>query len=139
MSENTDKRDSMSQEEVERYRRQRVEQFRLRIEDEAEKPKAEPVSDFTDEITSFSDETTKAQIERASKKELRRQKKQEKKVQRIKAGRNKKVFRIAWIVMVIVLSVVISHFLVSGSNDFLAIKRTDETLATSRGYPCQNR
>ena len=79
MSENTDKRDSMSQEEVERYRRQRVEQFRLRIEDEAEKPKAEPVSDFTDEITSFSDETTKAQIERASKKELRRQKKEEKK------------------------------------------------------------
>ncbi|MBQ4569252.1 MAG: endolytic transglycosylase MltG [Ruminococcus sp.] len=132
MSENTDKRDSMSQEEVERYRRQRVEQFRLRIEDEAEKPKAEPVSDFTDEITSFSDETTKAQIERASKKELRRQKKEEKKVQRIKAGRNKKVFRIAWIVMVIVLSVVISHFLVSGSNDFLAIKRTDETLATIR-------
>ncbi len=132
MSENMDKRDSMSQEEVERYRRQRVEQFRLRIDDEQERPKEEPVSDFTDEITSFSDETTKAQIERASKKELRRQKKEEKRVQRIKAGQNKKVFRIAWILMVIILSVVVSQFLVSGCNDFLAIKRTDETVATIR-------
>ncbi len=130
MSENMDRRDSMNQEEVELYRRRRVEQFTLNINEDDMRPKTEPDSDFSDEITSFSDESTKAQIEKASKKELRRQKKEEKKIARIKSGQNKKVFRIAWIVLVIILSVVISKFLVSGCNDFLAVKRTDETLAT---------
>ena len=130
MSENMNNRENMSQEEVERYRRQRVEQFRMRINDEQEQPKKEPQSDYSDEISSFSDETTRAQIEKDSKKELRRQKREEKKLAKIKSSKNKKVFRIAWIVIVIILSVVISQFLVTGCNDLLAINRTDSTIVT---------
>ncbi|MBQ4105619.1 MAG: endolytic transglycosylase MltG [Clostridia bacterium] len=126
---NMDNRDNMQNEEVQRYRQERVNQFRLNIqEEEGAKPTVD--SDFSDEITSFSDETTKAQIERASKKELRRQKKEEKKVLKIKADRNKKVYRMAWLAIVIIMSVVVSQFLIVGSNDFLAITRVDESEAT---------
>lgn len=133
MNDNMDKRNDANRDEVNRYRQQRVEQFRLNISDNTgELPKAQADSDFSDEITSFSDENTKAQIERASKKELRRQKREEKKVERIKASRNKKVFRLAWIVLVALVTVVITHFLITGCNDFLAIKRKDASVATIR-------
>ncbi len=130
MTDNFDQRYNPNREEVERYRQERVDRFRLNISDDAEDVATEPESDFSDEITSFSDENTKAQIERASKKELRRQKKEDKKISKIKSGRNKKVYRFAWIALVIVMSVVASQFLIIGSNDFLAITREDTTLAT---------
>lgn len=123
-------RDNLNKEEVERYRKQRVEQFRLNIGEE--KTKVEPDSDFSDEITSFSNENTKAQIERDSKKELRRQRREEKKVEKIKSSRNKKVFRIAWLLIVLILSVSLSYFLVTGCNDFLAVNREDTSVATIR-------
>ncbi|MBR3971771.1 MAG: endolytic transglycosylase MltG [Ruminococcus sp.] len=133
MNDNMDKRNDANRDEVNRYRQQRVEQFKLNISDNTgELPKAQVNSDFSDEITSFSDETTKAQIERASKKELRRQKREEKKVEKIKASRNKKVFRLAWIVLVALVTVVITQFLITGCNDFLAIKRKDTAVATIR-------
>lgn len=130
MSENMDNRDNQNQEEIRLYRQRRVDQFRMQIQDDEPAPKAREESDFSDEITSFSDETTRAQIERDSKRELRRQKNEEKKIRRIKSGQNKKVYRIAWIAVVIVLSIVASQFLIIGSNDFLAITREDETPAT---------
>ncbi|MBR2724597.1 MAG: endolytic transglycosylase MltG [Ruminococcus sp.] len=135
MNNNMDNPKNPKNDEVERYRRERVEQFRMNIKDdsaEAVKPQNQESSDFSDEITSFSDETTKAQIEKASKKELRRQKREEKKVARIKAGRNKRAFRIAWLFMLVMVCVVVTQFLVTGCNDFLAIKRKDETEVTVR-------
>ncbi len=129
MSENMDNRDNQNQEEIRLYRQRRVDQFRMQIQDD-EPASKETASDFSDEITSFSDETTRAQIERDSKRELRRQRNEEKKILRIKSGQNKKVYRIAWIAVVIILSVVMSQFLIIGSNDFLAITREDESLAT---------
>ncbi len=130
MTDNFDNRDNLNQEEVQRYRQERVDRFRLNISDEAESDTPQPESDFSDEITSFSDESTKAQIERDSKKELRRQKREDKKISKIKSSRNKKVYRFAWIALVIVMSVVASQFLIIGSNDFLAVNREDTTLAT---------
>ncbi|MBQ8001385.1 MAG: endolytic transglycosylase MltG [Ruminococcus sp.] len=130
MSENTDNRDNQNQEDIRLYRQRRVDQFRMHIEEDDSLPEAQADSDFSDEITSFSDESTRAQIERDSKRELRRQKNEEKKIRRIKAGQNKKVYHIAWIAVVIILSVVASQFLIIGSNDFLAITREDETPAT---------
>lgn len=125
--------DNPNDTDVEFYRQQRVQQFKLQIDENAAPKEAEEdKQDFSDEITSFSDETTKAQIERASKKELRRQKREERKVERIKAGRNKKVFRIAWIVLIAMITVIVAQFLLTGCNDFLAIKRTDESEATIR-------
>ena len=60
--------ENLNRSEIENYRRQKAAQFKLNISDDTSRQ--EPVSDFTDEITSFSDETTKAQIERDSKKAL---------------------------------------------------------------------
>ncbi len=130
MSENMDNRDNQNQEEIRLYRQRRVDQFRMQIQEDEPVSKPQTESDFSDEITSFSDESTRAQIERDSKRELKRQKNEEKKIQRIKSGQNRKVYRIAWIAVVIVLSVVASQFLIIGSNDFLAITREDETPAT---------
>lgn len=130
MSDNTDNRDNQNQEEIRLYRQRRVDQFRMHIEEDDSVPATQADSDFSDEISSFSDESTRAQIERASKRELRRQKNEEKKIRRIKAGQNKKVYHIAWIAVVIILSVVASQFLIIGSNDFLAITREDENPAT---------
>lgn len=129
MSENLDNRDNLNQEEIRLYRQRRVDQFKMQIQED-EPASQEASSDFSDEITSFSDETTRAQIERDSKRELKRQKNEEKKILRIKSGQNKKVYRIAWIAVVIILSVVMSQFLIIGSNDFLAITREDESPAT---------
>ncbi len=120
--------DDIRSEEVQRYRQERVNQFRLNINSN-EDTKADAESDFSDEITSFSTESTKAQIERASKKELRRQKKEQRKIQRIKANRNKRVYQMSGLVIIIMMCVIVSQFLVVGSNDFLAIKREDDTEA----------
>lgn len=130
MSENMDNRDNQNQEEIRLYRQRRVDQFRMQIQDDDPVTSAESDSDFSDEITSFSDESTRAQIERDSKRELRRQKKEEKRIRRVKSGQNKKIYRICWIAIVIILSVVMSQFLIIGSNDFLAITREDTTPAT---------
>lgn len=110
--------------DVENYRKQRAEQFRLNISGDTLQ---KPASDFSDEITSFSDENTKAQIERDSRKALRLQKKEEKKIEKIKSSRNKKVYRIAWLQIVFLLSVALSYFLILGCNDFLAISREENT------------
>lgn len=131
MSENKDNRDNQNQEEIRIYRQRRVDQFRMRIEeDEPAVSESSSGSDYSDEISSFSDETTRAQIERDSKRELRRQRREEKKIRKVKAGQNKKVYRISWIAIVIILSIVVSQFLIIGSNDFLAITRHDESPAT---------
>ena len=94
--------------------------------------KTEEKSDFTDEISSFSDENTKAQIERESRKELRRQKREERKIERIKSGKNKKVYSIAWLLLTVIVTVIMTQFLLIGCNDFFSIKRKDETEATVR-------
>lgn len=135
MNDNKDNGRDPKNDQVEQYRRERVQQFKMNIQDDStdvSKPQSQSGSDFSDEITSFSDENTKAQIEKASKKELHRQKREERKIARIKAGRNKRAFRIAWLFMIIMVCVVVTHFLVTGCNDFLAIKRTDETVVTVR-------
>lgn len=141
---NSDSRDDIRSEEVERYRRERVNNFKLNIDDDfsfeddmnldidtsSRKEYISADSDFTDEISSFSDEDTKAQIERESRKELRRQKKEEDTVRKIKADRNRKVYRMAWLAIVVVLSIIVSEFLVVGVRDFLAISRSDESEVT---------
>lgn len=190
MNENFDNKDSMEFDEVELYRKKRVEQFKMNFTDdpvstpqaqpepevdtktymkptehgvteemlnffsddkkeEAEKTSAETAenkeketaeksddskekSEFTDEISSFSDENTKAQIERESKKELRRQKREARKIERIKSGKNKKVYTIAWLILTVIIAVIMTRFLLTGCNDFFAIKRTDDSEATVR-------
>lgn len=131
--------ESQDEQNVENYRRQRVNEFKLNIKKDEEissngapSQSKEKKPDFTDEITSFSDENTKAQIERASKKELRRQNREEKKIQKVKSGRNKKVYSFMWLVFIIIASVIAGEFLIDGSRDFLAMNREDESIAIIR-------
>lgn len=133
---NYENQDNMQQQaNVQRYRQRRVDEFKLNInsgdgakENISSKKSETPSSSkkaFSDEITSFSDENTRAQIERDSKKELRRQKKEEKKILKIKSGRNKKVYRFAWLILLVISSIVVGQFLITGCNDFLAMNRKE--------------
>ncbi len=128
---------------VQRYRQRRVDGFKMNYSDiskgynyseaiSSDSDDTASTEAFSDEITSFSDETTRAQIERASKRELHRQQKEEKKIEHIKSGRNKKIYRFAWLSMLIILCVVATQYLIVGCNDFLAINRKDKTTATIR-------
>ncbi len=127
-------------EQIKLYRQKKAEEFKLNIGTPAEddtkvfsKNQGEPqqrASEDSNEITSFSNETTRAQIERESKKAIRAEKREAKKVQQIKSGRNKKIYRIAWLLLIIILSAVMAEFMVAGFNDLFAINRADEEFVT---------
>ena len=127
-------------EQIKLYRQKKAEEFKLNIGAPAEddtkvfsnKP-SDPQQNFkadSNEITSFSNESTRAQIERESKKAIRAEKREAKKVQKIKSGRNKKIYRISWLLLIIILSAVMAEFMVAGFNDLFAINRGGEELVT---------
>ncbi len=126
-------------EQIKLYRQQKAEQFRLNIGETEDDTKvfskeqnavSQEVDETSNEITSFSNETTRAQIERESKKAIRAEKREAKKVQQIKSGRNKKIYRIAWLLLIIILSAVMAEFMVAGFNDLFAINRAEEEFVT---------
>lgn len=130
--------------EVELYRKQRAESFKLNIG--ADEPASDNTqifernkkssgtskskADSSNEITSFSNESTRAQIERESRKAIKAEKREAKKVRKIKSGRNKKIYNIAWLMLVIMLSGIMAEFFVAGFNDLFAVKRADEEMVT---------
>lgn len=127
-------------EQIKIYRQKRAEEFKLNINDGA-KPKDDTkvftksdkntaAANASNEITSFSNESTRAQIERDSKKALKAEKREAKKVEKIKSGRNKKIYRIAWLLLILILSAVMAEFMVTGFNDLFAINRSEEELVT---------
>lgn len=59
--------------------------------------------------------------ERTRRKEARDHRKRN----RVKARKNKRIFTVTWAAMVILLSLMISSYLIGGSNDFLAIDRLE--------------
>lgn len=77
------------------------------------------------EINSYSDNDTKKRIERDSKKALKQQKKEEKQIEKSKAKRNRRIFKLVWITMILIIAVVLSQFLLVGVNDLMAINRED--------------
>lgn len=136
-------KNNFEEEQVELYRRKKAEEFKLNISadakaddntqvfERASKPKVSTAQDdSSNEITSFSNENTRAQIERDSKKALKAEKKEAKKVKQIKSGRNKKIYRIAWLLIILILSAVMAEFFVSGFNDLFAVNRTQEEVVT---------
>lgn len=130
--------------EVELYRRKKAEGFKLNIGEDVPATEntqvferaskagdKEPVrADNSNEITSFSNESTRAQIERDSKKAIKAEKREAKKVRQIKSGRNKKIYRTAWLLIIIILSVVMAEFFVTGFNDLFAVHRTQDEMVT---------
>lgn len=129
---------------VELYRRKKAEEFKLNISSDTaadentrvferaskSQPTTDSQVDSSNEITSFSNETTRAQIERDSKKALKAEKREAKKVRQIKSGRNKKIYRIAWLLLILILSAVMAEFFVSGFNDLFAVNRAEEDTVT---------
>lgn len=79
----------------------------------------------TREINSYSDSDTRKKIERDSKKALKQQKKEEKQVEKSKAKRNRRIFKLVWITMIALVGIVLSQFLLVGINDLMAISRED--------------
>ena len=61
-------------------------------------------------------------------KELKAEKKAHKKRNRIKARKNKRVFSIVWLCMVLLVSFTIASYLITGSNDFFGAGRTPGTV-----------
>ena len=54
-------------------------------------------------------------------------KKEHKKRDKIKSHKNKRIFRLMWLLMVILVGLSISTYLIGGSNDFLAVTRKEGT------------
>lgn len=90
-------------------------------------------NDAFEEINSFSDDYDKNDFEdvftKENKKAFKRAKRKEKK--RLKhCGRyNRLLFKSAWISMVVVMSFILSQYIMTGVSDMLAINRHDESTA----------
>lgn len=80
-----------------------------------------------DEINSYSDSDTKRRIERESKKALKQQSKEDKRIEKSKAKRNKKMFKYVWLVMVLLMGIVLSQVLMVGISDMLAMDREENS------------
>ena len=78
------------------------------------------------EINSYSDNDTKKRIERDSKKALKQQQKEDKQIEKSKAKRNRRIFKLVWLTMIILIAVVLSQYLLVGFNDLMAISREDD-------------
>ena len=55
----------------------------------------------------------------------RMERKEHKKRDKIKSHKNKVIFRVVWAVMVVLVALTLGSYLISGSNDFLAIGRSE--------------
>ena len=55
----------------------------------------------------------------------RREAREHRKRNRVKARKNKRIFSLTWIAMVVLASLTVSSYLIGGSNDFLGIDRID--------------
>lgn len=109
---------------LEEQRRRKAEQFRINFEKSEEEPIAE---DFDSELNSFSGEDVKEQLERSSKKVLKKMKKAEKKARKAKDKHNRRIFNLIWLASVIIVGAMAAMFIITGMNDLLAINRTDSS------------
>ena len=60
-----------------------------------------------------------------TEKERKAEKKAHKKRNRLKARKNRRVFSLVWICMVLLVSFTLGSYLITGSNDFFAIGRSE--------------
>ena len=155
--------DNISEEAVAEARRKRIEEFRASADRDAimgDRDGGELISDSSaaqssddpyvnfssdptplkkrrksEEINSFSDSDTKRRIERDSRKALRQQKKEEKRIEKSKARRNRFIFKLVWLSMVIIIGIVLSQYILVGVNDMLAISRSGEPRTVTVSIP----
>ncbi len=144
-------------EELERKRQEKIANFKLNISDPEELPAGlnsdissagenpemlpsgelpdpaqEPVEEVissSEEINSFSSPTEKA-VNSVDKRSLRKAKRIDRKRRRKKAKKNRIVFRLVWISMLLFLSVMIGEFVMVGVNDLLGVGRENRGAVT---------
>ncbi len=109
---------------LEEQRRRKAENFRLNIQDDYDVDGTERFYDDSSELTSYSGEDVKEQIERESKKSLKRKRRAEKRELKAKNKHNRRIFRWLWIISVVIVGAMLSMFIITGMNDLLAINRT---------------
>ncbi len=112
-----------SERTLEQQRRRRAEQFRLNIDES----NIENYDDEPAEINSYSGQKVKEQIERDSKQALKKKKKAEKKERKAHDKHNRRIFRILWLVAVIIVGSMLAMYIITGMNDMLAINRNDSS------------
>lgn len=88
-----------------------------------------------DEINSFSNLDTRRRIERDSKKALKQQKREEKRIERSKAKRNRRIFKWVWLSMIALVAIILSQYAIVGMNDMLAISRSDNVRTVTISVP----
>jgi UPF0755 protein len=111
-----------SEKRLEEQRRQRAAQFRLNIDENYD-----DIPDEPSELNSYSGQDVKEQIARDSKHALKKKRKAEKKERKAHDKHNRRIFRVLWIVSVVIIGAMAAMFIITGMNDMLAINRTDET------------
>lgn len=110
---------------LEEKRRQKAKNFTLNIKDDTFEEPAEATNNEPQDLNSYSGEDVKAQMAKDSKQALKKKKKLDKKLTKAKNKRNRRVFRIIWIVSVIIVGAMAGMFFVAGIDDMLAINRTE--------------
>lgn len=116
-----------SEKYLEEQRRRKAAQFKLRIDAESENFDDAEEVDESSELNSYSGEDVREQIERNSKQALKKKKKEEKKERKNKNKHNRRLFRVMWIISVVIIGSMAGMFLITGLNDMLAINRTDSS------------
>ena len=111
---------------LEEKRRQKAKSFTLNIQDDIYDESAKTENNEPEELNSYSGEDVKEQMEKNSKQALKKKKKIDKKLSKAKNKRNRRVFRVIWLVSVIIVGAMAGMFFVAGIDDMLAINRTEE-------------
>ncbi len=91
---------------------------------EAEEEKSEDIDNFS--VPSRKNDDESDQSERAEEKRRRQALKAERKRKKKKAKKNGCVFKVVWLVLVVILGVFLAQFLLVGINDLLGINRGEE-------------
>lgn len=119
----------------EQKRQEKVQQFQLNLQDEDLEPAPAPVvpqpEKSPDNLVSHSGqklEQMPAVLTKEEKKAQRLAWKAEKKRKKKKAKKNGCLFKIVWIIMIALVSVVLAQYILVGVNDMLAIKRPEYTV-----------
>lgn len=146
--------DDMNNEELSEKRKEKIDQFHLSIEeDETDTPSQDTavfnISEESGEtelqfdesevsylkqeeqfINSYSEGKTADDLKPpvlSTQQKDRKSRKAEKRRKKLRAKKNSCLFRMIWLVMIVLVSVVFAQYIMVGVNDMLAINRTEET------------
>ena len=130
-------------EELDKKRQERIANFRLNIseaieQEEQNHPSAAAASSSAaantthqNDLNSYSTKTaTAAGKVPTNRKILKKAKKIDRKRRKMKAKKNRTIFRLVWVAMVLFFSVMVGEFIMVGVNDMLGVGREQDTVVT---------